>query len=888
MSAHTSALSRFTPSLMPHELLERLFVVRERTLDAIMARVDAAATTSERNHTLLVGPRGAGKTHLVALAYHRINERRDSGAALQVAWLPEDPWTIVSYRHLLAAVAERLEPPLEGTVPRAAAELESLLAVAAADRGPIVVLVENLDRILNALGNKGQQQLRHLLQADRSLLLIATSTRLDRTLSDQASPFYGFFTTTRLEPFDVDEAAAMLTAIAEEREDKKLVTYLREPEGRARLRTIAHLAGGQPRMWATLASALTVGGLDELVDLLLTRFDDLTPYYQEQLGRLSGQQRLVVAELAEVDHPINVTELAERLEIDQRSLGKTMTELVDRGWAAPTTSPVAALLDKRRTYYELAEPLARLSFQIKESRGEPLRLIVEFLKHWFDPSDVAASAAEGIAAEYMLLAADGHDCDPVLAVTRHLRRLPATRAPAVLLLGAIDDALAALMDGDPEPFLCLPTPLRVALEEQLSGRHPVGVRIGIHEAAHTEFGHIRHPAMGAWITRAQRLVSASTIGETTAAQLVLAGWLCRAWLFDEATAVLEAAAMALTANHLDMLSARGNLATSYWRAGRASDAITIGERVVADCERVLGDDHPSTLTTRNNLALAYRQAGRTSNAITIGERVAADSERVRGDKAADTLAARVNLAVSYLQGGRTSDAIRLGERVVSDSQQLLGDDHGITLTALANLASSYRQAERTGDAITIEENLVGDTERVFGDEHPNTLTARANLANSYWHEGRTDDAITIEEHLVADVERVFGSEHPNTLTARANLAASYRQAQRTGDAIAIEERVAADREQVLGDKHPDTLMARANLAASYRQAQRTGDAIAIEERVAADREQVLGDKHPDTLMARRNLADSYRQAGRTTEAAGVEERGAADIAPPVEDEHPPR
>ena len=152
-----------------------------------------------------------------------------------------------------------------------------------------------------------------------------------------------------------------------------------------------HLAGGQPRMWATLASALTVGGLDELVDLLLTRFDDLTPYYQEQLGRLSGQQRLVVAELAEIDRPINVRELAERLEIDQRSLAKTISDLVDRGWAAPTTSPVTALLDRRRTYYELAEPLARLSFQIKESRGEPLRLVVEFVKHWFDPADLGSA-----------------------------------------------------------------------------------------------------------------------------------------------------------------------------------------------------------------------------------------------------------------------------------------------------------------------------------------------------------------------------------------------------------------------------------------------------------------------------------------------------------------
>ena len=197
MKPHVPSLSRFTPSLMSRDLLERLFVARDRTLDAILARVDATAATSERNHTLLVGPRGSGKTHLVALVYHRIQERREAGAELQVAWLPEDPWTIVSYRHLLAAVADRLEPALEDEIPRPVAELEALLTATASKHGPIVVLVENLDRILNAVGNTGQQQLRHLLQADRSLLLVATSTRLDRTLSDQASPFYGFFTTTR-------------------------------------------------------------------------------------------------------------------------------------------------------------------------------------------------------------------------------------------------------------------------------------------------------------------------------------------------------------------------------------------------------------------------------------------------------------------------------------------------------------------------------------------------------------------------------------------------------------------------------------------------------------------------------------------------------------------
>ena len=42
-----------------------------------------------------------------------------------------------------------------------------------------------------------------------------------------------------------------------------------------------------------------------------------------------------------------------------------------------------------------------------------------------------------------------------------------------------------------------------------------------------------------------------------------------------------------------------------------AQAVAIGERLVADQERVLGPDHPDTLTSRNNLANAYRDAGRT-------------------------------------------------------------------------------------------------------------------------------------------------------------------------------------------------------------------------------------------------------------------------------------
>jgi tetratricopeptide (TPR) repeat protein len=854
MTGAGTALSRFTPSLMSRDLLERLFVARERTLESIVGRVEAAAESTERNHTLLVGPRGSGKTHLVSLVYHRASDLRARGARLQLAWLPEDPWTIASYKHLLVAVAERLEPKLDVEVPRSDTELESLLIERASRDGPIVVIVENLDQVLRVLGNKGQQRLRHLLQDDRSLLLVATSTRLDRALSDQASPFYAFFTTTRLEPFDIDEAAEMLTAIATERRDDKLVEYLGTEEGRARLRAVTHLAGGQPRLWAALASALSVDGLRELVELLLTRFDDLTPYYQEQLGRLSPHQRLVVAELAEADRPFNVSELAERVEIEPRSLAKTMHELVDRGWAMPITSPLALQLDRRRTYYELAEPLARLSFQIKESRGQPVRLIVEFLKHWFDASDLRSTGAEGQAAEYLLLASEGHGRDAVLAVTRNLRRLPVTRAPTVALLSEVDSALSALMDENPEPLIRLPAPIRGALEDKLRSEAVLGVRFDIHDAAISEFGHTRHPDMAEWIARAEEMVIAATGKERTDAQLLLADWLGRAWRFDEAEEVLAAADGAKPFVSREALVVGARVAASYQEAGRYDAAVDLAEEIVRRSAQFYGADDPEMLVARSDLAVAYFWAGRADEAIELQRQVLELCERVLGFDHRDTLTARANLAVSLHEAGSADEAVRLLETVVSDSERVRGSDDAETLGARANLAAAYFRAGSTDEALRTHEAALRDLRRVLGEEHPQTSAAYGNLAVAYSAAGRAEEAIELEERALAQRERTLGREHPRTLIARANLAASYDDVGRTREAIALEESVLADRRAVLGAGHPDTLAAGNNLAHSYAHAGRTREAITLMESVVAEMRRLNGADDPDTVDATAALA----------------------------------
>jgi DNA-binding MarR family transcriptional regulator len=403
--ATMTGTSIYTPSTLSAEALEELFVAREPILEQIAIRIAEASKGPSRNHTLLVGPRGAGKTHLIAMAYNRAaaclgstaktsdgkgksTARLSAGRrSFQLSWLPEDPWGIASYRHLLLAILGGLQSGGDLAANRMLSEedLENQLSSTASTDGPIVIFLENLDQILEAITNKGQQRLRHLAQSG-ALLFVASTTRLSRALASVDGPLYGFFTETELAPLTVDEAKEMLTKIAQRRGDSATVAALSTPQGLSRVRTVEHLAGGQPRIWSILADSLSIDGAISTTDALLATFDHLTPYYQEQLGRLSPNQRLIISALIDEDRALTVKDIASVTGIDQRSVSGTLTELRDRRWVQPVDSFFTRKLsDKRLVYYDLAEPLARVVFQMKSTKdGEPIRLLLDFVSVWFD------------------------------------------------------------------------------------------------------------------------------------------------------------------------------------------------------------------------------------------------------------------------------------------------------------------------------------------------------------------------------------------------------------------------------------------------------------------------------------------------------------------------
>ncbi|HWJ50577.1 MAG TPA: helix-turn-helix domain-containing protein [Solirubrobacteraceae bacterium] len=389
-------LLKFTPSALDPKILEEITVQREPLIATLVE--SALDIESGLRHHLLVGPRGIGKTHVLSLVATRLRKvDPDCGFAV-VAWLHEDPWAIRGYNKFLAAIIARVaETTCDDDLARSATALrsngaatdglegEALLRNAVGDRR-LVLLVENLDEVFRRIGPDGQSRFRAFAEDWQQLLILASTPQLFAGVQRHASPFYGFFAVTHLDELSLTSATELLKRIANLHGDEALVRYLDTDTAAHRLTAVEALAGGHPRIWLLLAGCISISGIDELVPLFLEALDDLTPYYQDRLHELSDQQQELVVLLGEAGGALSNRELTERSGISQAQVAKLLSQLADRGYVRHATLPGhLAGGDRRMTFWELREPLMRLCLDVKQARGEPLRLVVEFLRAWYGP-----------------------------------------------------------------------------------------------------------------------------------------------------------------------------------------------------------------------------------------------------------------------------------------------------------------------------------------------------------------------------------------------------------------------------------------------------------------------------------------------------------------------
>jgi len=464
--AGPAALPTFRPQACPdHDLLERTLFGREELADLLVGRVRDGALGTARHQQLIHGPRGSGKTHVLTVVHNRLRHAPELAGKLFIARLPEEQWETPSFLHLCVQVlrclaaaypdcpAAQWEDRLHaGPRPARQAQTDfaalrnvavSLIRETIGD-GVLLIILENLGDLFDALGEQGQQELRATIQQYDNWMLLASSQSLMGAVRLRTEPFYGFFQLHRLEPLGSSGSLAFLRRLAADPKigDSRLHGLLSSPLGEARVKAVHHLCGGNHRFLTMLYPFLAGDGLAELVDPFIRMVDrELTPFYQERLRALSPLQRALVCHLAR-SGPQPMMEAARGCFVTEQSASRQLRELERLGFVLLSRAG-------RQTHCEVREPLLRMVLDLLEHRDGVARLVVHVLRSWYAPEELLElqhSEAVGRSSVFAKCVAEAIRQNQLAAAAGEAAELPdwVARIAGLFARGAFSEALDEL------------------------------------------------------------------------------------------------------------------------------------------------------------------------------------------------------------------------------------------------------------------------------------------------------------------------------------------------------------------------------------------------------------------------------------------------------------
>jgi hypothetical protein len=388
--AETIRNSRFSPRVVPAAALEQAFVGRHKLLDQLTKLLLQSATQGVGRYGLLTGPRGSGKSHLMTLLGHRLRPHAERGALLLVELGEEEhiAQLVAFLAKVLGGLPDREGAPTAGELVRLvqktprAEQLNSAVSLMEERVGatPLVLLVENLDRLLDAIKPEGQSRLRALLAAHPGWCLFGASCTYGELFTSANAPFYHSFERFTLPPLALDDCVEMLRNLARLHGDFRLLGELSGATGRAQVGAIRHLLGANPRAFALVFPFLRHRRLNDLEGVFLDLAEELTPYFQEQMARRAAGQQPYLEQLAETWGTLSVSELAERCFDHPTTASGQLRYLHQDGL-------VRSFRLGRETFYELADPLHRIAWAMKRPERLPATL-AKFVAAWIPRHEV--------------------------------------------------------------------------------------------------------------------------------------------------------------------------------------------------------------------------------------------------------------------------------------------------------------------------------------------------------------------------------------------------------------------------------------------------------------------------------------------------------------------
>ena len=382
---HRPTIRKFNPGLFqPDDEVIAQFVVRQVEFKTVLEIVVENLDSASCQHMLVVAPRGRGKTMLLArlAAECRTNEKY-SRHIVPVRFMEEcyeiftlaDFWLEALNGLAKEIAASDAETSLE--LKKAHAEFKSrwqeqgiadrarAAVMGTAERldRHLVLMVENLQSLVDAVDDDFGWGLRHALQTEPRLTLVATATSHFRALGDVKHAFFELFRPVHLDPLNSKSCHRLWHKLGGgERTETEI-----EP--------VRILTGGSPRLIAIIASFASHFSLDRLLDELVGLIDSHTEYFRGHLEGMPKTERRVYLALADLWRPSTTGEIAARASLGIRTVSTMLGRLADRGAVL-----VRGAGGKRE--YSAAEGLYCVYYKLRRDQGaaQVVRDLIRFMR----------------------------------------------------------------------------------------------------------------------------------------------------------------------------------------------------------------------------------------------------------------------------------------------------------------------------------------------------------------------------------------------------------------------------------------------------------------------------------------------------------------------------
>ncbi len=452
----------YRPQRSTPEDLESILVAREPLLQEITSRLQKWRSGHSRQHYLIIGPRGIGKTYLVRLIEHRIRSDHRLNRIWRPITLTEEAYGITSLADLLVEALKILFH--ETSAPRLANCYERVkfdddddrvidLALDAfrdfcrySGRG-ILLIMENVQRLFE--GRKKRKKVVHLLRKilieENWLTIICTSPTYLNAVTRPEEPLFEFFQVHVLSELNPGEQFQLLHKLAVLEKNTAFETAL--PDYEARVRALYHFTGGNPRLTIMLFDLIANRHITDVRDELDQLFDQLTPFYQDRMKDLPEQEAKLLETIALMPEACTPTELASQARMQPKVVRALLSRLEKAGYLRREARR------RKRTVYIIPERFFRIWHQMNHSREARARVqyLLEFFatwyatkeereRHWDESRDLLRSAFESGAPERIARAiestagAANDNCNDALLAPyiTALHYLQADRDPAIL------------------------------------------------------------------------------------------------------------------------------------------------------------------------------------------------------------------------------------------------------------------------------------------------------------------------------------------------------------------------------------------------------------------------------------------------------------------------